>query len=312
MRRVALLLILSVLVACGGGPLPSDEVPQHEAAPLLPEGCNPGAIYPDRLKVVSIPYMGASTSKDVFDDVAKGIASELDMPVDWAIATDYEDAVKQLLSGDVHVASLSPLAYVKAREQQPCLKLLATQVSRGDTRYSSFILVRKDRGITSVKQLEGKRIAFVNPASASGFLFPMATLIQAGLDPAKILENASFLQAHPRVIEAVATGEVDAGATFFGAVAAARAERVDTGVLRVLALAGRIPFDAVVAHQDVDPDLARRVREAFLALNSTTDLGRSSLGHQITINGWVVPSEDVYETVRETLALVRGATRGEQ
>ncbi|MFH1531336.1 MAG: phosphate/phosphite/phosphonate ABC transporter substrate-binding protein [Pseudomonadota bacterium] len=313
MLRIALSLILSVLVACGGeAPPPDDDRSIHAvaAAPLLPEGCTPGTVYPDTLKVVSIPYMGTDTTGEVFQDIATGISEELHMPVEWTIGKDYESAVNQLLSGQVHVASLSPLAYVKAREQMPCLKLLATQVSRGDTRYSSFILVRKDRGITSVKQLEGKRIAFVNPASASGFLFPMATLIDAGLDPARVIKDAVFLEAHPKVIAAVVAGEVDAGATFFGAVTAARAQQVDTGVLRVLALAGRIPFDAVVAHPDVDPELARRVQAAFLALNSTTDRGRTALGHLIEINGWVLPSEEVYETVRTTLSLVRAATRG--
>jgi len=308
--RAVLPLILCIAAACTAeAPTVEAEAPLREA-PLLTEGCAPGTTYPDTLKVVSVPYMGTGATGDVFQDIARGISDELNMPVDWAIGEDYEHAVKLLVDGDVHIASLSPLAYVKAREQEPCLKLLATQVSRGDTRYSSFILVRKDRGITSVKQLEGKRIAFVNPTSASGFLFPMATLINAGLAPKRVLEDAVFLGAHPKVIEAVVAGEVDAGATFFGAVTAARAERVDTGVLRVLALAGRIPFDAVGAHPDVDPDLSRRVREAFLALNSTSDRGRTALGHLIEINGWVLPSEDVYETVRETLSLVRDATRG--
>lgn len=310
MPRTALSLILCILVACGAEAPPPAEVAPLKVAPLLPEGCAPGTGYPDTLKVVSVPYMGTGATDQVFQDISRGISEELHMPVDWAIGEDYENAVQLLVDGEVHVASLSPLAYVKAREQVPCLKLLATQVSRGDTRYSSFILVRKDRGITSVKQLEGKRIAFVNPTSASGFLFPMATLIRAGLDPSKVLDDAVFLGAHPRVIAAVVAGEVDAGATFFGAVTAARAERVDTGVLRVLALAGRIPFDAVVAHPDVDPELAQRVRDAFLTLNSTTDRGRTSLGHLIEINGWVLPSEDIYDTVRETLSLVRDATRG--
>ena len=311
MRRIALPLILCVLVACGGEAPPPASVETPAAdAPLVPDGCAPGTLYPGTLVVASIPYMGTAVSNEVFNDIANGISEELGMPLEWIIGEDYDQTVRLLTEGKVQVANLSPLAYIKARELLPCLKLLATQVSRGDTRYSSFILVRKDRGITSVKQLEGKRIAFVNRTSASGFLYPMATLIRAGLDPTRILEDAVFLDAHPKVIEAVAAGEVDAGATFFGAVAAARDQQVDTGVLRVLALAGRIPFDAIVAHPDVDPALAQRVRDAFLALNSTTDRGRAALGHRIEINGWVLPSEEVYETVRETLALVREATEG--
>jgi len=309
--RAALLLILGILVACGGdAPPPVVEAPR-EPAPLLPDGCVPGRAYPDTLRIVSTPYMGTDAFREIYQDIARGLSEKLNMPVEWTIGDDYQAAVDTLLSGEAHVASLTPLAYVKAREREPCLKLLATQISRGDTRYSSFILVRKDRGISSVKQLEGKRIAFVNPTSASGFLYPMATLIRAGLDPERVLEDAVFLGSHPKVIEAVVAEEVDAAGTFFSAVAAARAERVDIGVLRVLSLAGRIPFDAFVAHRDMDNELARRIRDVLLSLNTTTDLGRAVLGHQVEINGWVLPSEDAYQTVRETLALVREATGGE-
>ena len=314
MRRAVLPLMLWLLAACGGDTAPKTEpaVTLHEAAPLVPAGCVPGTMYPDTLHIGSIPYMGTEDADKVFPNIAAGLTEELGMPVEWITGTDYEDAVDLLISGRVEIASLSPLAYVKAREQIPCLKLLAMQVSRGDTRYSSFILVRKDRGITSLKQLEGKRIGFVSPTSASGYLFPMATLIRAGLDPTRIRENAVFLESHPKVIEAVVKGEIDAGATFFGAVEAARAERVDIGLLRVLALSGRIPFDAVVARPEMDPDLARRVRDAFLALNTTTDGGRNALGHRLQINGWVLTSEDFYAPVRETLALVRAATNPER
>lgn len=309
MRLFAVPLILCIIAACSEEPAAVAPEASYPVAPLSPEDCPLGTVYPDTLRVASVPYMGPQSTDEVFQDIARGISKELGMPVEWTVGDDYEHAVDLLAAGKVHVASLSPLAYVKARERIPCLKLLAMQVSRGDTRYSSFILVRKDRGITSAKQLEGKRIAFVNPSSASGYLYPMAALIRAGLDPALVLDNAVFLDAHPAVIAAVVAGEVDAAATFFGAVTAARAERLDTGVLRVLALAGRIPFDAVVARPDVDLEVARRVRDAFLALNSTTDRGRTVLGHVIQINGWVLPSEAVYETVRETLALVRNATR---
>ncbi len=314
MRRFVLPLIIWVLAACGGERAETTEpvTTVHEPAPLVPEGCVPGTMYPDTLHIGSIPYMGTERADKVFPNIAAGLAEELGMPVEWITGTDYEDAVDLLISGKVEVASLAPLAYVKAREKNPCLKLLAMQISRGDTRYSSFILVRKDRGITSVKQLDGKRIGFVSPTSASGYLFPMAALLRAGLDPDRLKKNSVFLEAHPRVIEAVVAGEIDAGATFFGAVEAARTERVDIGVLRVLALSGRIPFDAVVARPEMDPDLARRIRDAFLALNTTTDRGRTALGYRLQINGWVLPSEDFYAPVRETLALVRAATDTER
>jgi len=218
--------------------------------------------------------------------------------------------VDLLERGAVDIASLSPLSYVQARERMPCLRLLAMQVSRGDLHYSSFLLVRKDSGITALAELQGRRVAFVSPSSASGYLYPMAAMAREGLDVARVRKDAVFLGTHPAVIDAVISGTVAAGATFFGAVEAARGQQVDTGVLRVLALTGRIPFDAVVARPGLSEDLAGQVRDALLALNGTTDRGRAFLGNGVEINGWVVPSEATYDGVRETLAQVEDALRG--
>ena len=57
---------------------------------------------------------------------------------------------------------------------ESCFKLASLR--QGSKTYRSQVVVRADSGITSIDQLRGKKFAFVDPASASGFLFPNALL----------------------------------------------------------------------------------------------------------------------------------------
>ncbi len=86
----------------------------------------------------------------------------------------------------------------------------------------------------------------------------------------------------------------------------ARRAGLDVGNLRVLAVTGRIPYDAVVAHPDLAPSLAAAVQDALARLNSTTEEGRRLLGRVVDMSGWVPSVDSVYAPVRETLARVSG------
>ena len=311
-------LVLPVLVtglqfflfACSSGEAPRGSVTEGAeqvaggTSALAPSSCQKGSFRPAAIRFGTTPYLGSSINKDVFQEIAQGVGKLSGLSVSWVASKDYDQTITRLQTGGLEVGSLSPLAYVKARRAMPCLKLLATQVAHGDLWYSSFLLVRKDRGISEIDQLKGRTIGFVSHTSASGFLFPMAMLIRSGLDPVDIMKHAVFLGCHPAVVEAVAKGQVDAGATFYGAVQAARTRDIDVGLLRVLAITGRIPYDAIVARPDLAPEVTHRLRQAFLDLNTTSTMGRMVLGHMVDINGWVPTKDSLYEPVRETLRTV--------
>src|SRR5204862_4784158 len=78
--------------------------------------------------------------------------------------------------------------------------------------------VRKESGIKSVEELRGKTIAFVDPASSSGYIYPMVLLVQRGLvrnrDPKTFFREVVFSGAHDASMRALLNGHVDAIASF--------------------------------------------------------------------------------------------------
>ena len=295
-------------LACAVSPAP----PTHPANGTATAGdassdasCAAGRDVPERLRL-AVTRSGSST---FFDDgyrpVADYLAERLNRPVDLLFGDHYDDVAAMLERGDADVAVLPPLAYVRARDRTPCLRLLLTMVSRGDIRYSGYVLVREDSKLNSLEALAGRTIGFVDRTSASGFLFPMAQLAASGLNPRDVMAHARFLGEHLAVLRAVVAGEVDAGASFYGALRAARDHGIDVGSLRVLGLTGRIPFDAVVARPGLDVDVAHQFAAVLGGLNATKPEGRKALRGLVDVDGYVPSTNVFYDPVRDTVRTVR-------
>jgi ABC-type phosphate/phosphonate transport system substrate-binding protein len=81
--------------------------------------------------------------------------------------------------------------------------------------------------------------------------------------------------------------------------------------LRVLAITGRVPLDAVAARPDLDADLVEHVRAAVLDLNATSAESREALSLLQGVDGFVATDDSLYDPVRETLRAARGLLRRE-
>ena len=119
-----------------------------------------------------------------------------------------------------------------------------------------------------------------------------------------------FYGSHPKVIEAVALGYADAGATGSGMRQAALHdptinEKLGAVQFRLLFKAGRMPYDAVCAQGYLSPSARKKIGAAFISLNTHTEKGRQILGSAIDISGWMPISEYEYDHTRQILGKVR-------
>lgn len=135
------------------------------------------------------------------------------MTVKTFIATDYTALIEALRSGRIDFAFLPPFSYVKAEEVADA-KVLLKSVRKGRSHFYSAIIVRADK-FKSLEDLKGKNVAWVDPASSSGFIVPKASLItKAKLDPEKFFNKQVYAGSHDALVLSVLNGRVDAGATF--------------------------------------------------------------------------------------------------
>ena len=130
------------------------------------------------------------------------------------VATDYTALIESLRSGRIDFAWLPPFSYVKAEEVADAQVLLKA-VRRGRAAFFSAIITRADKGINSIQDLKGKNVAWVDPSSTSGHIFPKANLMtKFNIKPEEFFGRQVFAGSHDSLVLAVVNGTVDAGATF--------------------------------------------------------------------------------------------------
>lgn len=167
--------------------------------------------------------------------------------------TSYAELVAAFRNGDVGVAWMPPVPAVEF-EDRGLARPLALPARNGSTHYHAALVVRRT-GPKTLDDLKGRRAAWVHPDSASGYLVPRIHLASQMLDVFRLFSRELFVGSHLAVVDAVASGNADVGATFChlgadGQVLGGGWLGSDGQPLRpveVLKTIGPIPNDAIIA-----------------------------------------------------------------
>jgi len=141
------------------------------------------------------------------------IAQETGKTVEYHESTDYAALIEASIAGQIDVASFSGFTYVTATNNGAELTPISsiTTAEGQEPGYYSQAIVPKGSDITSIDDMAGKKICFVDPSSTSGYLFPSYALLEAGIDPEKDITPV-FAGKHDVSVQKVGEGtECDAG-----------------------------------------------------------------------------------------------------
>jgi phosphonate transport system substrate-binding protein len=222
--------------------------------------------------------------------------------------SNYIVAVEGFGNNKADIAVLNTFSYVLAHQKYGATAALKIVRRNGDTTYGGQFLARAGSGITSLRDLHGKRVAFTDPASSSGYILPKAMLDQAGIKPAQEV----FAQRHDNVVMMIYQGQVDAGAAYYsdpdkqtGALQDARAlvlkqyPDIADKVINI-AYTERIANDPIIFKRDFPADIRQRIVEALV------DFARSPEGKPIMTNlygieGLLPCTDSDYDNLRRML-----------
>lgn len=292
---------LLALVACRP-PVPEARAPDR-AEPVQVVLRRPHGV-PNPMVLGLMPVLEPEGIRERYAALAAYLGDTLGTTVELSLAADYPSAIQRAAAGEVDVAQLSPLAYVDAKLENPNLYPLVANISEGSSTYSAYLMARRSGvPIRGVEDIAGRKLGFVDPSSASGYLYPYAFLLERGVDPSRDCEFTLF-KRHDRVLEALVAGSIDVGATFSGALIHAERAGLDTSDLEIVAKTGRIPHDAWVARPTLDPEVHDAIRQALLQLSTATQRGRKILAAIDSINAFTVVDDTHYDRVRDVRSRV--------
>ncbi len=194
------------------------------------------------------------------------------------IAPDMDTMIQWVNNGQVDIYFDSPYPALVIRDvtgAQPILRRLKFGVPT----YYSVFFVRNDSAIKSLDDLRGKVVAFEEPFSTSGYMLPLAYLIQQGFEPVEAASldtdvppekvGYTFSTADNTTIQWVVSEKAPAGA--IDNITYQRLPEATQKELRIIAKTDEVPRQLVLLQPNMDPALAAAIKTALLHMNETEE-----------------------------------------
>jgi phosphonate transport system substrate-binding protein len=239
------------------------------------------------------------------EDFGRVLGRLVGTPVRVTVASDYAAVIEALRNRTADLAFVHPVGYVLASREAKA-RIVAKNLWHGKSTFTSRIFVRKDSGIRQLEDLRGKTIAFVDPASSSGYTYPMVLLIQRGLvrnrDPRTFFRDVVFAGSHDAAMRALVNGHVDAIASFDLAREQYLKDPAERERIVFVAETPPIPEAGIAARDGLDPDLLGRVRAALLSIRGPAHA--DLLKRLYDIDGFELADDREYDSVRAAVELL--------
>jgi len=253
----------------------------------------------DPLRLAFVPQENPEKLLGDIDAITDWLSDQLGLPVEGYVTFDHAAAVESLRNGDADISFMGALPFVLAEAEIGAVPLLS-ELYRGAPFYTGRVFVRRDSGIETLADLRDRDIAFADPISESGYLYPLDEFVSAGLvDGPKAADDffgqVYFAGGYQQAMQAMAEGLVDAaGASQYADLLLSPAQQAE---VTWIAESPKIPSHVVISRPGLDDTLKQRFTEAMLTLNEPEN--RAMLAYVYGPDGYVVADPAAFDDVRQ-------------
>ncbi len=188
--------------------------------------------------------------------LTKYLSEVLQRPVNLKLSFDMPTAIKEVSDSTVHLAYLTPVAYIKAKNSGG-VRLIAKTMTKEGGSFRLMVVAKQDSPIHDIQDLAGKRFAFGDKAA----VLQRAVMIGSGM-PLERLGSYVFIRDINNIVSGVMNGDFDAGI-----LKDTTARKWEGKGLKILHASSALPSFNVVANPTMDAPLLSQVREALLKLD---------------------------------------------
>lgn len=302
LRRLWIFLLGAILVlaACGNGESSIESKSSSDGKDKKYK--------PESLTIQFVPSQNADTLEAKAKPLEKLLSKELDIPVKVSVSTNYNTIVEAMKSKKVDVGFLPPTAYTLAHDQKAADVLLQAQrygVNKDGSNndklvndYKAQFLVKKGSDIKSLKDMKGKKIALQDVSSTAGYTYPVAELLDEGINPMEDMDITN-VKGHDQAIIALLNGDVDVAVTFQDARNIVKKDQPNVFKdTKVVKLTEPIPNDTISVRSDMDDKWRDKLKTAFKNI-SKTKKGHKIISEVYSHEGYVDSEDKQFDIVRE-------------
>ena len=253
-------------------------------------------------KVIKMGFVPLKNSEKLVEDlkpISDYLSERLGVKVEAFTASNYIGVVEGLGSGSVDFGIIPPFSSLLAQKQSSAKPILTSKGKTGKPGYTAELYVRKDSGIKSLQDVKGKKVAFVDPSSSSGYIYPGAMLVEAGLNLDKDI-SYQFSGGHDKSLQLLLNKDVDVIATFDGVEDryAKDFPQAKTDIQK-LATSDMIPGVMVTVSSKMDKELQEKLEKALRDVEKDPKM-KELFTKMFSITGFTDVDQDAYKKVEAT------------
>jgi len=243
-----------------------------------------------------------------FHPLVTYLKQETGLDIRLVVPADLAEFEKAIRNGDIDFAFQDAPTYIRFAGLYDQGALLRALTHEGKTIQCGVVIVKKDSGIDSVVDLEGKSVMFGPEFSSVRWVAAKLLFEQNGLDIEEDLKAYSHGQHCQDIAFNVQFNAVDAGVVCDHFLEG-RSEKqhelgVDPETLVVIGRTKLVPMRVFGPRQDVDSDIVSKVNQALLKLDGKVPAHEKILC-RAELGGFQKSKDEDYDDVRMQLDIKR-------
>ncbi len=236
----------------------------------------------EKIVIAYAPNESTDESADARAGLAKDLEEALGVEVEEIQASDYNAIIEALRTGQADAAYIGALAiaYASDRAEAIPVAMKAPDGDRSQAVYHSLLVTSSSKeDINTIEDIKGKTIAFVDPESTSGNLFPSYEIIKAFPDEnltsddlhtnGKFFEASSYSGKHQAGLQAVIRGDVDivpiSDQILKSEIANGNAKEAD---IKIIHESEAIPAEGFVVSKNMSDELREKFQEFLVTYDN--------------------------------------------
>ncbi len=227
----------------------------------------------DRLVIGIIPEINLVKQMERYTPLLKYLGRQINMEVGVKPLANYGLIYEEMRDGKIDAGFFGSFIYVMAHSRIGVEPIARPVTPSGISTYAGYTFVRKDSGIKSPKDMKGKTIALVDPATTAGYIAQKAYLKRNGIDIDKDMKIV-WAGSHDAAAKAVFNKQADIGGAKNNQIN--KIIKEDSAFKSAIAILDESPNPAVpentlAVRKDLDSDVKAKIKKALLSMDKDAE-----------------------------------------
>ncbi len=225
------------------------------------------------------------------------ISKKIEKPIVLKQRKTYKEINELLKKGEVDFAFICSGPYIVGKKKAE-LKLLAVPQYYGKTYYQAYIICNKYSDVNRFSDLKGKKFAFTDPLSTTGFLYPKKLLSELQTNERLFFDQFIFTYAHDISIQMVNRGIIEGASVhslIFNHFEKFHPEEVKN--IKIIEKSQWYGTPPVVVPASIEKSRFNKLQDIFLNIHKDS-IGRKIL-KDLEIEKFIAIKDTLYNSVRK-------------